>query len=346
MRAGKGLHTAVAALAGGALLMLSFRFVDGFAGAWVRWIIRPISSLLARATSMAPFPLLECFAMAIACAVVLRAFGSIWRSTRLRSPVPLKKALWGAARLGAGIAAGYLLLWYPVYWQAPVQTFSAAPEQVEALSMTLIQRLNGAQLRFSGGEESLRLAESAVANHTGSFIPEGTAKFARYPEWMRGMGIAGLYAPWTAEAIVNPYASAAALPFTACHELMHFLGVADEGQANIAAWAACQRAGGEAADSADLWALRYAMAALRQADEKAWERCVREMSDPVAQAFASMNGFALPEDSDLAAGESVAVLAGLNRFLGSYDALVGWLVDHMDVSVNVPQQNPGIPSPR
>ena len=121
---------------------------------------------------------------------------------------------------------------------------------------------------------------------------------------------------------VRPNLSAAALPFIACHELAHRLGIADEGAANIAAWIACRQSGGELADSAALWALRYAMAELRASDESAWRRCAQEMRPSLVRTFASMNGFS--EESGTA--RRFFSLRGFD----SYAALIPWLIEHSD----------------
>ena len=91
-------------------------------------------------------------------------------------------------------------------------------------------------------------------------------KAARFPAWLRRLKAAGMYVPFTGEALVDPTRSAAGLPFTAAHELAHMLGVGNEGAANIAAYAACVEYGEAAGYSARLWALKYAMGRLTDAD--------------------------------------------------------------------------------
>ena len=139
---------------------------------------------------------------------------------------------------------------------------------------------------------------------------------------MGAIGAAGLYSPWTAEAIVDGRASPAARIFTGCHELMHLKGVAGEGAANVAAWTACRRAGGAAADSADLWALRYAMSALREADLAAWRACAGRMDARLREVFEGMNGFVpLAEE----APSALAKALGVGERASNYGALAVWL---------------------
>ena len=191
---------------------------------------------------------------------------------------------------------------------------------LEALCLRLIGELNASTLRFTGGESALLQAVEAMNAAFGAELGGNAVRFARYPEWMAALDLAGFYSPWTGEALVSPNLSAAALPFTACHELAHRLGIADEGVANIAAWIACRQSGGELADSAALWALRYAMAELRASDEAAWRHCAQEMRPALVRAFASMNGFSeMP---------GVARRRFFLRGADSYAALLPWLIEH------------------
>ena len=114
-------------------------------------------------------------------------------------------------------------------------------------------------------------------------------------------------------------ASAALIPFTAVHELMHLGGIADEGAANIAAWERCLAAGGPFADSARLWALRYALGQLNRADEGAWRRVRGNMKDPLMRVFQDCGGEALSRSR-------FVLIPGLARASGDYGDLTGWLL--------------------
>ena len=199
---------------------------------------------------------------------------------------------------------------------------SPTSAELETLCLRLIDELNASKLRFTGGKSALLQAVEAMNAAFDAELGENAVRFARYPEWMAALDLAGFYSPWTGEALISPNLSAAALPFTACHELAHRLGVADEGAANIAAWIACRQSGGEPADSAALWALRYAMAELRASDESAWRRCTQEMRPALARTFASMNGFSEASNTS----RSRFTLRGT----GSYAALIPWLIEHSE----------------
>lgn len=305
-----------------ALWMAACRFLPGVAKWWMDAAALPASERLSRLSAHAPFPLLEVAALAAALVMALGLARALWRCARSRCLRPLGRFGRVATGMALALLAGYALMWYPAYFTASADVPAATDAQVAALCEALIERLNGAALSFPTVEGALREAERAACFAGGEAVPAGAVKAARYPEWMRALGAAGLYSPWTAEAIVDGGASPAALIFTGCHELMHLKGIADEGWANIAAWTACRRAGGVAAESADLWALRYAMSALRAADGAAWRACAAQMDDRLFEVFDGMNGFAGLVRREPGA---VAAMAGIGGASVRYDALVGWL---------------------
>ena len=301
--------------------MLLCRFSPWLSNGWTALVILPASGLLAGLTARASYPIVEPAAILLAGWALVPMFQMI-TARRLR---PLVQSIRRCAAIALTLLAGYALLWYPAYWRAPVETYSAAPEQIQILCETLVDRLNEANLAFSSTRTALQNAARAASLHLGCEVPEGAVKTARHLEWMSALGISGLYSPWTGEAIVSPQVAPAALTFTACHELMHLAGVADEGQANIAAWTACRRLGGEAAVSADLWALRYALAMLMEADAEAWRGCISRMSTSLREVFGSMNGFSPPTRRNSKAMDAVLTIAGLTETTGSYGALAAWL---------------------
>lgn len=289
----------------GALCLLSMgfmalcRFVPGLAASWRAAFLNPVSGVLSALTARVPFPVAEVAALALALTLVLTL---------------ARRRLKGLLYTAIALLMGYALLWYPAYWADVPVEYAASVDQIDVLCGHLIDRLNGASLSFPGAPETLTLAEKAAS---------GRVKAVRYPEWMDGLGISGLYVPWTGEALVRTDLSPAALPFTAVHEMMHARGIADEGLANIAAWQVCQSAGGPLAVSADLWALRYAMGALKGLNETLWQANAARMDPALQDVFAGMNGFAAL--SPAPPNRPLEATAGLARALSSYDALTGWL---------------------
>lgn len=282
------------------LFMLACRSLPGLARLWQRALALPLARALHRIP--VPFPLLEPLALLLATAMLACALR--FRAGGLRT----------VAWLAVAALAGYGLLWYPNYWAMPAES-PAVPtvSQLEWLCGALIDALNDAALASPTPEAALSEAPEAAG------LPGARVKAARYPEWMRLARVAGLYSPWTGEALVDPTAPPPLLPFTAVHELMHLEGIADEGAANIAAWQRCLAHGGIFADSARLWALRYAMGLLGRVDPRRCEALRPRMSDALAEVFDRVGGGieALPRPTRSA--------LGLQGAADSYEALVGWL---------------------
>ena len=343
----------IAGIAGASLLLAAgFRAFPAFAIFWHAHIARPFASLAASLSERLPFPLLEPLGFAlILCAAA--GFCQGWKKGLARLTaivsmlltvyvlawlpgyfVPMERIL--ALEIAEEAQSAVQTQTYAAAQDAPVpsnpssnpprNSFSSEPAisptsaELETLCLRLIDGLNASKLRFTGGKNALLQAAEAMNAAFGAGVSENAVRFARYPEWMAALDLAGFYSPWTGEALVSPNLSAAALPFTACHELAHRMGVADEGAANIAAWIACRPSGGELADSAALWALRYAMAELRASDESAWRRCAQEMRPALVRTFASMNGFS-------EASGTARRFFSLRGF-DSYAALVPWLIKH------------------
>ena len=192
----------------------------------------PVMSRISGLSGMASFPLaglLVLFVLALLCLLKKRA---------------------GIVILCLIVAFDFL--WYPLYF-AKAQTAPRADEGgVLLLCSELVRDLNESGRTVIQPEQALALSQEVMS-------APAAAKAARYPEWMRALKIAGVYVPFTGEALVDLTRSRAAVPFTAAHEVAHMLGVADEGEANLLAYEKSVRYGGAFAYSARLWALNYAL---------------------------------------------------------------------------------------
>ena len=276
-------------------LALFWRFPT-LAARWRNGVSLPALEALHRWTARIPFPAAEPAALLLAAAAIAMPVAALIR----RRPSLLLRVLEGALLLGGLLA----LLWAPVCLAASEPRLSAPQAgELEALCRRLIADLNAAPKLPFPAEEILARAPD-VAGPPGRVV-----KAARYPEWMRALRVSGMFVPLTGEAVVDVSAPAALLPFTAVHELMHLCGVADEGAANIAAWQRCMAAGGAFADSARLWALRYAMGMLKSADGGAERRARGMMSEALGTLYRASGG-------NIAPGRP-----------GSYGTLVHWLTN-------------------
>ena len=284
-----------------------------FARAALNALSLPATAALHRLTAPVPFPAAEALAAGLAAAAVCVLAEALCRAAHTRSLTPLGRWLKGIGEMLLTLACALTMLWSP----ARALPFEAPPEpdagQLEWLCGELVAALNASPLRFPDAEAALSAAPATAG------LPGCAVKAARYPEWMRALRVSGLFMPLTGEALTDGGAPAPLIPFTAVHELMHLRGIADEGAANIEAWRRCIDAGGPFADSARLWALRYALGRLGLADGPARLRIYEKMEDPLRQVFHDINGEVRP------AGRSSGLLPGLALTRGDYGALVGAL---------------------
>ena len=116
-------RTAMTVLLLSAGFMLLCRFAPPVANAWTSLVILPASGLLANLSAHLRFPILEPAAILLTgwtLAPLLKAAAK--RS--LRTSVQFFRRCAGAALT---LLVGYALLWYPAYWRAPTEQYSAAP---------------------------------------------------------------------------------------------------------------------------------------------------------------------------------------------------------------------------
>ena len=298
------LRAALAFIALIGLFMAAWRFVPGLARAWHTAAALPLILRLHRLTAKLPYPAIELIAPVCATLIIL---------------LPLlgrrRRAL--AVALAFCLCAGYGLLWYPAYFTAPADAFPVPDaRQIEALCERLSNVLTASPMRFPTASDAAATAPATAG------MPEARVKPARFPEWMAALRLSGVFVPWTAEVVVAPDAHPAFIPFTCVHELMHLRGIADEGEANIAAYRRCTASGGAFADSARLWALRYALAALARTDDSAFHRAIARLRPDMAALLTASAGDLYTPPGPLAA------LLGIADACSDYDALIGWLIAH------------------
>jgi hypothetical protein len=273
--------------------------------AW--WMLENLSVpgmvFIHRLTAPVPFPVAEPLALGL---ILLAPAGLLRARAASRPPKCLPWTLFA-------LLLAFILLWAPAL-AVPVPDIPAPDAgALTRLCARLVDQLNAAPLSFPEPADALARAP-AVAG-----LPGGAVKAVRYPEWMALAGAWGMFIPLTGEAVVDPLEPAPLVPFTAVHELMHLTGIADEGAANIAAWEKCMAAGGPFADSARLWALRYAMGQLHLADPAAWQKMRTKMEGATLRAFLSCGA------------EAEAPPRRLSITRGDYAALAGYLANAPEI---------------
>lgn len=283
------------------LFLLICRLYPAAARAALEGFSAPVMARLHRLTALIPFPVAEPLALALAVLLTSSTIAALRNRRRPRF----------AARALLVLLALLAVLWGPALCLPEEPVVAPGGEQLAWLCGDLIDRLNASPLAFPDPAEALSLAP-AVAGR-----PARSVKAVRWPEWMEACRIWGLFVPLTGEALVDVEAPAPLLPFTAVHELTHLSGIADEGAANVAAWDLCMAVGGPFADSARLWALRYAMGQLHHSDPAAWSAVQNKMKAALLRTFLDCGAEAEGNGPRL-----------LSVIRGDYAALTGYLAGH------------------
>ena len=186
----------------------------------------------------------------------------------------------------------------------------------------------------------------------GSTVP---VKKLGWSDMYVSMGITGFSFALTGEAAVNPQAPDVSLPFTMCHEMSHRMCIANERDANFAAFlAASNHSDAQFRYSAYFMAYRYCMAALStvssQAAVDARARVDEGVSDYLRYDMAQYDAFYRTRKNASAtkAGDAVnnAYLktSGDASGLASYgevcDLLVSWHVQQVLLPSLAEEENP------
>ena len=186
----------------------------------------------------------------------------------------------------------------------------------------------------------------------GSTVP---VKKLGWSDMYVSMGITGFSFALTGEAAVNPQAPDVSLPFTMCHEMSHRMCIANERDANFAAFlAASNHSDAQFRYSAYFMAYRYCMAALStvssQAAVNARARVDEGVSDYLRYDMAQYDAFYRTRRNASAtkAGDAVnnAYLktSGDASGLASYgevcDLLVSWHVQQVLLPSLAEEENP------
>lgn len=100
-----------------------------------------------------------------------------------------------------------------------------------------------------------------------------------YPAgFLRGMGILGIYFPFTGESYIDPTLHDLEKPFTVAHEMAHSWGITHEGEANLISWlAGTYSDDGLFQYSAQLQLFRYQLNDLYRRDREEYKRMVGRM---------------------------------------------------------------------
>ena len=170
----------------------------------------------------------------------------------------------------------------------------------------------------------------------GSTVP---VKKLGWADMYTSMGITGVTMGLTGEAAVNPQIPDSTLPFTICHEMAHRMCIANERDANFAAFLACSAHGDvQFRYSAYFMAYRYCYSALANINSQASAAAVARISNDVSdKLYQDLNYydtfFSSHRDQNATraantANDTYLKASGVKSGIGSYaqvcDLLVNW----------------------
>ena len=169
------------------------------------------------------------------------------------------------------------------------------------------------------------------------------------------MGITGVTMGLTGEAAVNPQIPDVTLPFTMCHEMAHRMCIANERDANFAAFLACSVNPDVSFQySAYFMAFRYCYSALAginsQASAAAVARISNSVSDKLRQDLTNYDTFFSSHRDQAAtriadtANDTYLKTSGVKSGIGSYaqvcDLLVNWHIQTIVLPSVAVEENP------
>lgn len=198
-------------------------------------------------------------------------------------------------------------------------------------------------LAQQAGEGFHNLAyEKSMSIFAGDCSPVKKLSWSKY---YSSVGTTGVHMPITGEAAVNPNIPALGLPFTMCHEMSHRMCIAQEQDANFAAFLACDaNSSVEFRYSGYFMAYCYCFNALAQIDAGAAARVRNEADALLLQDIARYDRF-FDDNRDESAAKTADKLndayikaSGNERGVDSYGDVVQLLVSWHIQEVVLPQQ--------
>lgn len=189
--------------------------------------------------------------------------------------------------------------------------------------------------------------EKAQSIFAGSVLP---VKKLGWADMYTSMGITGVTMPLTGEAAVNAQIPAVSLPFTMCHEMAHRMSIANERDANFAAFLACSvHSSAEFQYSAYFMAYRYCYNALYSTGGSAMaQEVVSGVSALLQQDLNQYNSFFASKQDKKATetanklNDTYIKVSGDEQGIASYgdvcDLLVSWYVQEIVLPTQVVEE--------
>ena len=266
------LCISVILLAAAGILSAAARCIPGFAQWYSTTVYPVIQGTIGRLSGLAPFSVAEILCILLAVFIIIDLTVIIKGSRRIGGSHPFRNSFRKFAS-HLLLIVSVLLFMYEAncgvnYYREPFVDRTA----YESASFTEDDLIGFCELSISKLQESSAAADTESGDIHFNY-PDKTALAAEavrsmkklsaetqpavndysslsgfYPQpkyltfmsrLFSGMGVSGIYSPFTVEANVNGEMTGLEKPFTSCHELSHLKGFMNEGEANYIGWLAC-----------------------------------------------------------------------------------------------------------
>ena len=242
----KRLYLILFLLTSSVLALLCARLSVAFSGGLDAYIGAPLRSAISRVYGSAPFSVTEAlviaspFIIALIFVYAFRAAASFGRAVRFLLSLIL--ALCAACSV-------YLFSFGIAYSKAPFYEGDYEPADINEAelyeaAMLLSQELSELSPLLDGAHPpSVSELEAELGEAASSMVAgyDGRVRLKLFSTSLfPSLGIRGLYFPLTAEVSLCADMPLYNIPFTAAHELSHYLGVAREGEASFFAFLLCR----------------------------------------------------------------------------------------------------------
>ena len=186
-----------------------------------------------------------------------------------------------------------IALWLPFYLKSPFpKEENADPVDYVSLCISLSQKAEEAYTSFIPSSLVPERSKEAVKSLFPNRIIGARPKFSKAGTVLKRFSAAGIFLPFTGEAVISPVEPDIALPFTACHELSHRLGFFHEGDANLTAFYACILSEyPEFRYSGYLHALKYAYLRIPASDTEALEKASNALPEKIMRDLLRLGAF-------------------------------------------------------
>ena len=264
---------------------------------FARGVTRFLSWFIACVTSLLPFSLYEVTAVALILLAIFVAVGLIALLCR-RAFARVRTWLYRLAVAALSVLIAFGALYAPLYARSSVTGALGLPAvtvtdaracEAAAYYMGDINTLAEVMPRDEEGDVLIPYSFDEMADKlNAAYAQVGGGYFAFYsvrPKQvalsvgMAALGITGIYFPFYAEANVSTLVAPYDVGCTLAHELAHAHGVAQEGEANVAAYALCLRSEDPYLRYSGL--MRAASAMLNSLDDASFETLYASVSPAV-----------------------------------------------------------------